>query len=176
MRKLILLTLAVIATPVLGAGAGAQQRDDSLEVGRLRAEVERRFTDHVEKELKLTPDQATKLRTSQEKFSARRRAIMVDQRDRRRALEDQMEPGVAANSDSLTKLMNGLRSGRAELLRLDQDQDEEMATYLTPVQRARYEQIRERFITRVTEMRMQRGRGAYGLDRAPRAGGRRRGI
>ena len=183
MRKLMVLTLAVMLTPVLGGRAGAQQRDsarsrsDTLEVGRLRAEIERRFTDHVEKELHLTPDQATKLRASQEKFSVRRRTIMIQQRDRRRALEDQMEPGVAANSDSVNKLMNGIRDGRADLLKLEQDQDDEMSRYLTPVQRARYEQIRERFMNRVTEMRLQRrGRGDYGLDRAPRTGGRRRGI
>ncbi|HJS42117.1 MAG TPA: hypothetical protein VJ755_01475 [Gemmatimonadales bacterium] len=176
MKRLWLLALAV----TLVSNAHAQQRDDTLEVGRLREEIERRFTSHVQQELNLTPEQATKLRASQEKFSTRRRSIMMDQRNRRRALEDQMVPGVAANSDSVTKLMDGIRDGRAELLKLEQNQDEEMSKYLTPVQRARYHQMRERFMTRVTEMRMQRrgreGREGYGLDRAPRPGGRRRGI
>ena len=174
MKRLWVLALAVTLVP----GMSAQQRDDTLEVGRLRQEIERRFTHHVQQELDLTPDQATKLRASQEKFTTRRRTIMIEQRNRRRALEDQMQPGVAANPDSVNKLMDGIREGRAELLKLEQDQDEEMSKYLTPVQRARYLQMRERFMTRVTEMRMQRGRerGGYGLDRAPRPGGRRRGI
>jgi Spy/CpxP family protein refolding chaperone len=174
MKRLWLLALAVTLVP----GMSAQQRDDTLEVGRLRQQIERRFTNYVQQELDLTPEQATKLRAGQEKFSTRRRSIMIDQWNRRRALEDQMEPGVAANSDSVNKLMDGIRDGRAELLKLEQDQDEEMAKYLTPVQRARYHQMRERFMTRVTQMRMQRGRdrGGYGLDRAPRPGGRRRGI
>jgi Spy/CpxP family protein refolding chaperone len=177
MKRLWVLALVVMLVP----DVRAQQRDDTLEVGRLRQEIERRFTSYVQEELNLSPEQGTKLRASQEKFSTLRRSIMIDQRNRRRALEDQMEPGVAANSDSVTKLMAGIRGGRAELFKLEQDQDEEMSKYLTPVQRARYQQMRERFMNRVTEMRAQRrgreaGREGYGLDRAPRSGGRRRGI
>jgi hypothetical protein len=174
MKNALVLGLAVLLAP----GTLAAQRDsarqggDSAEAARLRAEVERRFTSRVTDELHLTADQATKLQASQEKFSARRRTIMTQQRDRRQALENQMEPGIAANSDSVNKLLAGVRSGRAELLRVEQDQDEEMSKYLTPVQRARYEQIRERFMDRVSEMRRQRrGRDGYGYQRGPRPGG-----
>jgi hypothetical protein len=83
---------------------------------------------------------------------------MQQQADRRRALEDQMQPGVAANSDSVRKLMDGIRGGRAELFKIEQDEDQDMAGYLTPVQRARYQHMRERFIQRVGEMRRE-GRG-----------------
>jgi hypothetical protein len=109
---------------------------------------------------------------------------MQQQVERRRALEDQMQPGVAANSDSVRKLMDGIQTGRAEMLRIEQDQDREMAGYLTPVQRARYQQMRERFMQRVGELRMERreGRGMRPGMRpgmVPRPGvrgGRRRGI
>jgi Spy/CpxP family protein refolding chaperone len=178
MKHVIVLSLAVLLAPGLAAQRDStRQPGDTMEAARLRAEVERRFTSRVTDELHLTADQATKLQASQEKFSARRRTIMTQQRDRRQALDDQMEPGIAANSDSVNKLLAGVRSGRVELLRLDQDQDEEMSKYLTPVQRARYEQIRERFMDRVTAMRKQRrGRDSYGMERAPRQGSRRRPI
>ena len=105
---------------------------------------------------------------------------MAQQMERRRALDNQMRPGIPAKPDSVNKLLAGLRSGRGDILRLEQDQDEEMSSYLTPVQRAQYQQMRERLVQRVSEMRMQRrgDRGAYGYQRGPRpgGGGRRRGI
>ena len=171
MKRFWLLSLAVVATPVLAA----QQPSDTA-AARLRAQIEQRFTERVQQELKLTSDQATKLRTTQERFGEQRRTLVQQQVERRRALDDQMQPGIAANSDSVRKLMDGIQAGRAQMLKLEQDQDKEMAGYLTPVQRARYQQIRERFMQRVNEMRVERReRGQMGPRMRPgmRAGRRR---
>src|SRR5438034_2739830 len=140
MKNLCLLTLAVLLAP----GLGAQQRDsvpqrgDTAEAARLRVRIDSVFGVRVQRELNLTPDQTAKLRTTQEKFSARRRTIMTQQMGRRRALDDQMRPGVAAKPDSVNKLLAGIRTGRADMFKLEQDQDEEMSSYLSPVQRAQY--------------------------------------
>ncbi|PYP59245.1 MAG: hypothetical protein DMD40_03940 [Gemmatimonadetes bacterium] len=186
MRKYILLSLAVLLAPSLAA----QQRDtaraqgDTAEAGRLRWEIEQRFSNHVQQELNLTPDQTSKLRATQERFGTRRRALMQQQMERRRAIEGQMRPGVPANSDSLRKLMDGVQTGRADMLKIDQDENREMAGYLSPVQQARFQQMREQFIRRVGELRMERREGR-GFDRgqgmvprrpAIRGGARRRGI
>jgi len=186
MKKHILLSLAVVLAPCLAA----QQRDsmrgpsDTAEAGRLRAQIEQRFNDRVTQELNLNTDQATKLRATQERFGARRRDVMQQQIARRQALDNQMQPGIAANSDSVRKLMDGIQTGRAEMVKIEQDQDREMSGYLTPVQRARYQQMRERLMQRVGEMRMERregrgfGRGQGVGPRRPaiRGGARRRGI
>jgi len=189
MKRHVVLSLAVLLAP----GLAAQQRDtvaqrsDSTEAGRLRTQIEDKFRGRVQEELKLSPDQVTKLRATQERYNGRRRTVMQQQLERRRALEDQMQPGIAANSDSVRKLMDGIQTGRAEMLRIEQDQDREMAGYLTPVQRARYQQMRERLMQRIGEMRMER-RETRGMrpgmrpGMVPRPGvrggrgGRRRGI
>jgi len=178
MKRLWMLTLAVILAPGLTAQRreAPPQRSDTAEAERLRAQIEERFSQRVQEELKLTPDQATKLRASQERFGARRRAVARQQIARRRALEDQMEPGVAANADSVRKLMDGIQTGRAEMLKIEQDENQEMAGYLTPVQRARYQRMREHFMQRVNEMRQQRrGRMGPGVRGGPGPGMRPRG-
>jgi len=172
MRRLWVLGLAVVLAPAVWA----QEPRDTGEAGRLRMQIEQRFAERVQQDLKLSPDQATKLRATQERFGTRRRALMQQQMQRRRALEDQMQPGVAANSDSVRKLMDGIRGGRAEMFKMEQDEDQEMTSYLNPVQRARYQQMRERFIQRVGEMRREgrgigRGRGMGVERRAPRRRG-----
>lgn len=187
MRNYWMLMLAVVVAP----GLGAQQRDslqgaargDTAEAGRLRAEIERRWSERVQEDLKLTSDQSAKLRATQEKFGARRRTLAQQQAERRRALDDQMQPGIAANADSVRKLMDGIRTGRAEMVKIEQDEDQEMSGYLNPVQRARYQQMREQLMQRVNAMRMERRerREMMGEPRRPmiqprvRPGGRRRG-
>ena len=74
--------------------------------------------------------------------------------------------------------MDGMRSGRAEMLKIEQDEDREMSGYLTAVQRARYQQMRARLMQRAAEMRMERreGRGmgrGEGMGRGGRAPRRR---
>jgi hypothetical protein len=168
MKKLLAIGCAVLLAP----GIAAQQRD-TAEAGRLRAQIEQRFTERVQQELKLTADQTTKLRATHERFGTRRRTLMQQQMERRRALDGQMQPGVAANSDSVRKLMDGLRAGRMEMVKLEQDEDQEMSSFLTPVQRARYHQMREHLMRRVGEMRGQRqggrmgGQGQRGSGRGP---------
>jgi hypothetical protein len=172
MKRLWMLSVAVLLVPGLaGQQQTPQQRGDTVEAERLRAQIEQRFSQRVQEELKLTPDQATKLRASQERFGTRRRALMRQQMERRRSLEGQMQPGVAANADSVRKLMDGMRAGRSEMLKIEQDEDQEMSGYLTPVQRARYQQMREHLMRRVNEMRQERrgrmGPGGPGGQRGP---------
>jgi len=188
MRNYTLLSCAVLLAPGLAAQQGGRDsirvRGDTAEARRLRTQIESTFTRRVQQDLNLSQDQATKLRTTQERFGTRRRVAMQQQMERRRALENQMQPGIAANPDSVRKLMDGMQTGRAEMLKIEQDQNREMASYLTPVQQARYEQMRERFMQRVGELRMQRregrgfGRGQGMGPRRPtiRGGARRRGI
>ena len=180
MKRLWIFGLAVtLAAPSLRAQQ--PETTDTAEAGRLRAQIEQRFSARVKDELGLNDDQATRLRATQEKFGAQRRALAQEQGERRRALDGQMRPGMPANADSVNKLMAGLRSGREQMVKIDQDEDREMQGYLTPVQRAQFLQMRERLMQRVNEMRLERrqerGMGAPRPRFVPRGGGgRRRGI
>ena len=176
--KRLCLVLGLALAPSLAAQEPAvppPQRPDTAEAERLRAQIEERFAQHVQQELRLTPDQAAKLRASQERFGTQRRALMRQQMERRMALDDQMQPGIAADGDSVRKLMDGFQAGRAQMLKIDQDEDREMAGYLTPVQRARYQEMRARLHQRVNEMRQQRRGGRMGPGMGPQ-GGRRPGA
>ena len=161
MKAFLVLGLAVILAP---GGSLAAQRDsvrqpgDSAQAEQLRTEIERRFSARVQQELSLTNDQTAKLKDTQERFGPRRRALIQQQMQRRRALEQQMQPGVAANQDSVRKLMQGLDAGRLDMVRIQQDESKELGNFLSPVQQWRYNQMRERLMARVGEMRRQ-GRG-----------------
>ena len=91
----------------------------------------------VKKDLGLTDDQATKFHATHERFHNQRRDIMQKGRTIHDALRGQLQPGVAANADSVRKLLDAWYQNRAALLQVERDTDKELATYLTPVQRAR---------------------------------------
>jgi uncharacterized protein with von Willebrand factor type A (vWA) domain len=164
LKRLYLSVMFAVITPWAGLTAQDPGPRDTSEAGRLRSQIEQRFRQRVQEELSLTPDQTSKLQATQERFGARRRELMTLQMQRRMALQHQMQPGVAANADSVRKLMDGLQAGRAERLKIDQDEDRELAGYLTPVQRARLVLMRERLQHRVNEMR---GRGQRGGRTGP---------
>ena len=161
MRKLIGI-LVVCLAPALAAQQDSTAPPDSAERERLQQQIEDRFGRLVQQQLQLSDDQASKLRGTEERFRGRRREIIRRQLGLRLALNSQMCPGCAANPDSVRRLMDGIDANRAELFRLQQDQDREIAGYLSPVQRARYQILRERFLRRLTEVRRERLEGREG--------------
>ena len=166
MRTLIWM-LGLVLVPALAAQQDSLIARDSVVRDQLQQEIERRFGAAVQRQLSLTDDQAGKLRATEERFRPRRRAIMREQLLLRMGLRDQMRPGEAANSDSVRRLMDGMQANRSELLRIEQEQDREMSGYLTPVQRARYQMLRERLVQRLQEVRReQRERAGQGAGRA----------
>jgi hypothetical protein len=66
-----------------------------------------------------------------------------------------MRPGVAANQDSVSRLTDGLVNLRSSYAQLARDENKEMATYLTPVQRTQLLAMRERFLQRIQEIRQE---------------------
>lgn len=164
MRKLIWM-LGLVLVPALAAQQDSMLARDSAVRDQLQQEIERRFGAVVQRQLGLTDDQANKLRATEERFRPRRRAIMREQLLLRMGLQDQMRPGEAANSDSVRRLMDGMQANRSALLQIEQEQDREMSGYLTPVQRARYQMLRERLVQRLQEVRRERaGQGAGRAD------------
>lgn len=165
----------------LATGSAAQDPldDDTAGAELLRTEIERRFAQRVRSDLGLSDDQMRKLKATQDRIGPRRRLLFRQTLGYRLALQGQMRPGVAANPDSVRVYMDGLQRIRREQVALDQEEDTELAKYLTPVQRARFQMMRLRLIERAAELRRER-RGRLGADRPsggvrPQPRGRRRG-
>jgi hypothetical protein len=156
-----LLVTLVLPTAALVAQEPVAQ--DTLEAEQLRGEIERRFAERVRQELALSDEQARKLWATQQRFGERRRGLVRSQAENLRALQRQMRPGVAANPDSVRFYMERRGAVRGELLRLEEDEDREMAGYLTAVQRAQYQFLRQRLLERAADIRRQR----QGVGAAP---------
>ena len=171
----VLMLAAAVPLSAQDPTGGGAEPQDTVESAQLRQQIEQRFHEIVRQRLALTDDQDAKLRATQEKYRTQRQPLFQRQFAVNQALDDQMRPGIAANPDSVRRMMDERQQIRGRLFQVDQDEDREMSGYLTPVQRAQFQMLRGRFIQRISELRQQRQRGGTGgrpgVMGRPRAGG-----
>lgn len=160
--------VALIA--VFGAlvGAGGLAAQDTGEVPgpgavMIRRQIEERFAQRVKEELGLNDDQTARLRTVASGWFDRRRALEAEERGLRQALASQLRPGVAANSDSVTRLTGRLLDLKVAYAETYRDENRELG-FLTPVQRAQYYSLRERLLQALREARQNRLERQRGLN------------
>ena len=145
------LTLLLLAFPATGALSA--QDTPAPRSPQLRRELEQRFAAQMREQLQLTGDQETKVRGIMSGYAERRRVLEGEERSMRQALNGQLRPGIAANADSVGKLVDGISAARVSYAKLIQDEMRELATVLDPVQRGQLFLMRDRLLQRVQEMR-----------------------
>lgn len=152
MRRLSLLAVMLVAAPLAAQQPALRQA--------LEQRIIEQFYENYRRQAALTPDQFNRFRTIASRSFQQRRERQQRERGLWMSLEGQMRPGVAANPDSVNKLLEGIVASR--LAQVDQlrAEDKEYATFLTPVQRAQLFLAVERFQQNIQEMirrRMQQG-------------------
>src|SRR5438876_7642121 len=174
MKHVLFVMLLALVLPALEAQTRSDTSGDA-EAEQLRQQIRQRWNARVRQDLNLSDDQAAKLQGTEQKFTQQRVDLAQRQRAINDALRGQLQPGVAANSDSVRRLMDARDRNRAALAEIERNENREVSGYLTPVQQARYQMMRQRLQERISEMRRQRRqqllppRGARpGVRRRPR--------
>ncbi len=154
MRILVLAALLAIGV----AGAAPAQTDDSAprDSRVLRQQIEERFAQRVQEQLGLSDEQTAKLRGTSKEYGSRRQALEGRERALRQALSGQLRPGVAANQDSVARLIRDLVDLRVSYAETWRDEMADLSRFLTPVQRAQLYVMRDRLLRRVQEIRDER--------------------
>ncbi len=155
MRSAYRLSLMLVVLP--GGMAYAQRPDSSARADSLRHQIEERFAARAQEKLGLSNDQTTKLRTTSRQFGIRRSELRGRERRLHEALAAQLQPGVAADQDSVARLTDAMIELRLAEAQLSREETREQAKYLNPVQRAQLYVMRERFAHRVKEVHGHRG-------------------
>jgi len=157
MKRFLFVILLALALPALEAQTPTDTSGEP-EAQQLRQQIRERWNTRVRQDLNLSDDQAAKLQGTEQKFTQQRVDLAQRQRAINEGLRGQLRPGVAANSDSVRKLMDARDRNRAALAEIDRNESREVSGYLTPVQQARYQMMREQLRRRIQEIREQRRR------------------
>ena len=143
-----LLTLSV----AVSAPAGAQQRDRDT----IQGQVIDQFMNNLRQQAGMDDEQFERFRLVAQRGFAERRRIQNGQRRILRDLQNQMRPGVAADVDSVEVLIEVLLQSRQATVDYDRAEQEELAEFLTPVQRAQVVMQLSRLQQRIEQMIRQR--------------------
>lgn len=150
MRALTVGCLILALTARTAAGQAGQ--DSHPRSPELREQIERRFAEKVKEELRLTDEQATRLKAVAKEHGGERRKLRERERSLRDALDGQIRDGATADQDSVAKLTRNLLDLRVQYAESWRREMREMG-FLTPEQRARLLVMREKLLQRVHEMR-----------------------
>ena len=152
---------------LVGGTAPAVAQDSTLAPrtgsAEMRQRIEARFTERVKTDLGLTEEQTAKLRQVADDWFDKRRAMEAEERDLRQALQGQLRPGVAANSDSVTRIVNHLLDLKVKYAESYREENKQLG-FLTPVQRAQYYSLRERLLDALRHAKQMR-RSSGGAQR-----------
>lgn len=157
MRLASLVRLVILAC-VFGSGAAVVSAQElppppSAERDSLEARVRQRMAEVVRRQLGLTNDQMRKLGETNGRFEVQRRDLLTRERDVRMDLRDEMESGDTTRQAQVARLLDQMlvvQRQRTDQLEAEQ---KELATFLTPIQRAKYFAMEEQIRRRVMEMR-----------------------
>lgn len=149
-----------------GPPQGAER--DSLEL-----RVRQRMTQMLQRQLGLTDEQTRKLGATSRKFEQQNRDLFVQERQVRLGIRDELALADTSRQMQVSRLLDQMllvQKQRVELLEAEQ---RELATFMTPQQRARYFGMKEQIRRRVDEMREQGGRAQGGRPPGARPQGGR---
>lgn len=145
----------VLAGTLMALGSIPLSAQEGPRAAALRRELELRFARQVQEQLQLSEEQTTKVRDIMSGYAERRRELELQERQLRVALNSQLRPGIAANPDSVNRLVDAIATGRVIYAQLVQEEMRELSTVLDPVQRGQLFLMRDRLLQRVQEMRQQ---------------------
>lgn len=149
---LVAALVAASAVPAMGQDSAAiRPRAEEL-----RRRIRERFAERIRQDLRLNDAQMQRLRATVGTYASRRREMERRQGAVRGALVGQLQPGVAASSDSVARLTDELMALRVRYAESFRQEQAELATYLDPVQRARLTLLRDRLVNRARDFRGRR--------------------
>ena len=141
------------STMPFGPGMGRRGAFRQQRAQQLRTQIEERFGQRVQVELGLTDQQMERLRAAERNTRDRHQVLADREQDLRRAVGEQLKPGVAANADSLGRLLEAIAQNHVSRAQEEQQEMRDLGQFLTPVQRARLLIMRQALMQRVQAIR-----------------------
>ena len=174
MRASWVLLAATIAIGVGGARHGeAQVRREGEGAQPPRAELEQRvrqrFASVLQERLQLSDEQMRQLQASSRRFEGRRRTLLEQERDVRIGLRNELLAEGSANEQRVSRLLDQMIAIQRQRIMLVEEEQRELAGFLTPVQRAKYLALQDQLHRRMEDMRRQGGPGALRRGGRPAA-------
>ncbi len=159
----------LFATNSASAQARQGQPRDSAGTQRraaLEGQVRQRIAVMVKQRLQLSDAQAQQLQETEGRFELRRRDLMQREQRLRQDLRQQLTPGVAADQQRVASLLDQIMAVHRERVTSMEQEQRDLARFLTPIQRAKYLGLQTQLRSRIEGL----GQGRMGERQRPSRG------
>lgn len=163
----VLCLATALAVPASVATAQAPPAQPSAERDSLERRVRVRMSQILKTQLGLSDDQMRKLQAANGRFEVRRRELFQQERNVRSELREAMRTGDTTDNAAISSLLDRMIAVQRQRVELMESEQRELATFLTPMQRARYFGMEEQIRRRMMEMRDDRSGQQQGRPRPP---------
>ena len=172
MKRLLMTALLLgVLAPVLGAAQGNPAREqgrrgmppaDSMQRNRamLERQVHQRFAQVLKNQIGATDAQITRVLEINAAFATRRRELLQQERTVRMALRQQINAADTTQQGQVAGLLDRMLAAQRQRIDLLEQEQRELSTVLTPIQRAAYFGLEEQLRLRIEGMGGPGGRGA----------------
>ena len=120
---------------------------------QLERELRERTGEIVKRRLELNDAQMARLQATNRQFEVKRMELFAREREVRQALRQELAANEQANQSRVSQLIDQTLTLERQRLDLLQDEQKELASFLTPVQRARLLGIQAELRRRAQDMR-----------------------
>lgn len=159
---LALATLLLAAAPSLSAQRLNQPAPQPGAQGQrgLELQFRQRLAEVVRRRLNLNDSQMRQLGQVNDRFERDRVRLLREERQVRQALRAEVLAGDSANQQKVADLLDRALRIQRDRLDLTEREQGELATFMTPTQRAKYFGIQDELRRRMEEIREQQRRAA----------------
>ena len=174
-RSLILAGVLAVGLAAPALHAQEPTPPPPAERDLLEQRVRQRMAQVIQRQVGLTDEQMRKLGVENRKFEQQQRDLFVRERQVRLGIRDELELADTSRQAQVSRLIDQMLQIQRQRVDLLEAEQRELATFMTPQQRARYFGMQEQIRRRVEEMRDQGGRPGPGGEGAAPGGVRRPG-
>lgn len=156
MRKIGVIAFVTMIVASTAVSAQQEPPRDSVAAQRraaIEGQVRQRIAAMVKERLQLTDAQAQQLQDAESRFELRRRDLMQREEGLRRDLRQQLSPGVAADQQRVASLLDQIMAVHRDRVTMTEQEQRDLARFLTPVQRAKYLGLQGELRKRIEGMR-----------------------
>jgi len=155
MLRQVMRAGVLLAITVTMAGAQGEPRPDARR-DSLEARVRARMTTMLREQIGLNDDQIRRLQQTNRRFEGQRRELFNEERRVRGELRAALESRDSVQDARVAPLLDRTIQLQRQRLDLLEAEQKELATFLTPTQRARLYGLEEQMRRRMQEMRDSR--------------------
>jgi hypothetical protein len=119
---------------------------------QLEQQVRQRMWRVAKQRIGFTDEQMLRLESASQRFDQRRRDLAQQEKAQRVQLRSQILADSAANQSAIAASLDKLHDLQRQRLELQSDEQKEYATFMTPLQRAKYLALQEQVRKRLQEL------------------------